>query len=220
MNLKKKLFENFNLYAVTNCGPSDSDVLNQIDKAYRGGAGIVQLRIEGLNDREWIRLGLKVRQVSKHYGKAFVINNRVDIALTVDADAVHIGQNDLSIEQIREILDKCGSTMAIGKSTHSLEQAEAAQEEGADYIGVGPIFSTPTKPDYIPVGLELIQAVKRKVHIPFVAIGGINESNIQSVVEAGASTVAVVRAIFSASDPFQAAKNLKQKLEKSKAQYV
>ncbi|MSR77960.1 MAG: thiamine phosphate synthase [Candidatus Omnitrophica bacterium] len=220
MNLKKKLFENFNLYAVTLCDGPSPDILSQVDKAYRGGAGIVQLRTSGFTDRELIRLGLKIRQVSRHHGKGFVVNNRVDIALAVDADGVHIGQNDAPVDFVRECIQKYGSLMLIGKSTHSLEQAEAAQEEGVDYIGVGPIFATPTKPDYSPVGLELIHQVKRKMHIPFVAIGGIHELNMDQVIEAGASAIAVVRAIFSAPDAFLAAKTLREKYDKLRLNYV
>lgn len=211
---KKQFFENFNLYAVTHFESVSPDIIHQVDRAYRGGAGIVQLRMKQVSDRDFIRLGLKVREIARHYGRGFVVNNRVDLALAVNADAVHVGQEDMPLEHLRSLLEKLDSPLLIGKSTHSLEQALAAQEEGADYIGVGPVFSTPTKPDYAPVGLELVSRVKQKIRIPFVAIGGIDESNASKVLKAGASCIAVVRAIFSSPDPMQSAAALRSILDK------
>lgn len=220
MSSKKRLFENFNLYAVTNIERYSPEILTQIDRAYQGGVGIVQLRSKVLTDREMTRLGIKIREISRVYGKGFVVNNRPDIALRVNADAVHLGQEDLPAAFVRELIEKYGASMCIGKSTHSLDQALAAKEEGVDYIGVGPIFATPTKPDYPPVGLELLQQVRAKVHLPFVAIGGIHEHNIQDVLNAGAPCVAVVRAIFSTPDPYAAAKKLREQYDRAKVQYV
>lgn len=220
MSSRKRLFENFNLYAVTNIEKYSPEILTQIDRAYQGGVGIVQLRSKTLTDREMVRLGMKIREISRVYGRGFAVNNRPDLALVVNADAVHLGQEDVPVSFVKELIEKYGSSMCIGKSTHSLKQALEAKEEGADYIGVGPIFATPTKPDYEPVGLELIQQIKTKVHLPFVAVGGIDEHNIQDVLNAGAPCVAVVRAVFSASDPYRAAKKLREQYDRAKIQYV
>lgn len=220
MSSKKKFFENFNLYAVTNIEGNSAEALSAIEKAYRGGAGVIQLRSQTLTDLEMLRLGLKAKQIARHYGKGLSVNNRVDLALAIGADAVHIGHKDLPIEHIREILNAQNSSILIGKSTHSLEQAIQAQDEGADYIGVGPIFATPTKPDYTPVSIELIHQVRKKIHIPFVAIGGIHEQNVGEVLEAGASCVAVVRAVFSSPDPYQAASRLSKLIAEKQGPYV
>ncbi len=217
---KKKFFENFNLYAVTSFDKVTPEIISLADQAYRGGAGILQLRLKSVSDGEYLRLGLKIREISRHYGRGFVINNRLDLALAVDADAVHVGQEDMPIEVIRSILEKHESSMLIGKSTHSLEQARAAEEEKVDYIGVGPIFSTPTKPDYQPVGLELIMQVRRKVKIPFVAIGGIHMKNLTQVIAAGATSVAVVRAIFSSANPYESTQQLKSHLDELRSKHV
>ncbi len=211
---KKQFFENFSLYAVTNFESASPDIINLIDRAYRGGAGIVQLRMKQVRDHDFVRLGLKVREIARHYGRGFVVNNRADLALAVDADAVHVGQEDMPLEHLRALIEKTNSHLLIGKSTHSLEQALQAQAEGADYIGVGPVFSTPTKPDYVPVGLELVSRVRQKIRIPFVAIGGIDSMNASEVIKAGASCIAVVRAIFSSPDPLQSAATLRSIMDK------
>ena len=122
----------------------------------------------------------------------------------------HLGQDDLPIAEARRIWR--GRRLILGKSTHSLAQARRAEREGADYIGVGPVFRTPTKPGYAPVGLKLVRQVSRSVRIPFVAIGGIDASNVARVLRAGAKRVAVVRAVFGARDTFAASKELKKVL--------
>ena len=126
---KKKLLENFNLYAVTSFDRVTPDVLTQIDRAYRGGAGILQLRLKSVTDQDYLRLALKVRQISRHYGRGFIINNRIDIALAAGADGIHVGQEDLPLSYLREIVQKQEAEMIIGKSTHSIEQAMRAEEE-------------------------------------------------------------------------------------------
>lgn len=213
MALKRKLFENFNLYVVTDIDKETPDILTKIDRAFQGGAGIVQLRSKHLTDRAFIRLGTKIREIARIYGRGFVVNDRTDIAIAVNADAVHLGQGDLPISTARELIRASRLSIAIGKSTHSLVQALEAEEEGADYIGVGPIFTTPTKPNYEPVGISLIEQVKAKVRIPSVAIGGIHLENLGDVLLAGADSFAVVRAVFAADDPYLAAKKLREKYE-------
>ena len=213
MNWQEKVFRNFRFYVVTDLKSESSDVLQKIERAYRGGADIIQLRSKVLKDAALIRLGLKIRKIATRQHKLYFMNDRVDLALATQADGVHLGQDDLPIWIARKLSRQAKQHLWIGKSTHSLAQALAAENEAADYIGVGPVFNTPTKPDTRSVGLRLVKQVSQKIRIPFVAIGGIDHTNLASVMEAGASRVAVVRAVFSASDPFTAARLLKNKLE-------
>ncbi len=211
MNWKKKVFENFRLYAVTDLSGDDPRILNQVEAAYRGGADIVQLRSKHLSDASLYRLGLRFRKIADRFRKLFFVNDRLDLALALKADGVHLGQDDLPMEAVRKIV--APGPLFIGRSTHSLEQALDAVREGVDYIGVGPIFKTPTKQHYRPVGTRLIRKVAGRVRIPFVAIGGINSTNIGEVLAAGARRVAVVRAVFGSSDPCAAARELCEAME-------
>jgi thiamine-phosphate pyrophosphorylase len=180
-------------------------------EAIAGGADVIQLRDKESEVREIVEAGRAIRKAVEKDKAVFIINDRPDIALAVDADGVHLGQDDLPVMAARSIL---GKDKIIGLSTHSLEQAVEAQNSGADYIGVGPIFSTPTKPDYKAVGLEIIRKVKGISRVPFVVIGGIDGSNIGEVIVAGGSRVAVVRAVCAAENIREAAKRLKDKLAK------
>ncbi len=208
MNWKNRLLKNFKLYAVTDLRESDPHFLKKAEDALKGGVDILQLRSKTLKDGELIRLGLKLRAVTRKMRKLFIVNDRLDLAEILDADGVHLGQEDIPVAQARKILR--GRFKIIGKSTHSLEQALEAEKEGVDYIGVGPVFSTPTKPLYEPVGIDLVSKVADSVRIPFVAIGGIDAENMEQVLEAGARRVAVVRAIWGNSNTFKAAQKLKE----------
>lgn len=187
------------------------DLVYVAREAIAGGADVIQLRDKESSDREIVEAGRAIRKAVGRDKAVFIVNDRPDIALAVDADGVHLGQDDLPVTAARSIL---GKDKIIGLSTHSLEQAAEAQNSGADYIGIGPIFSTPTKPGYKAVGLELIKKVKEMNGIPFVAIGGIDESNIDDIIAAGGLRVAVVRAVCGAEDIREAAKRLKDKLAK------
>ncbi len=212
MNWKKECFKNFKLYGITDVKGDGGTILNQIAKAFEGGVDIVQLRSKTLMDASLIRLGLKVRKIANQYRKLFIVNDRVDLALAVEADGVHLGQDDMPLALARRLVR---APMIFGKSTHSLRQAIQAKREGADYIGFGPIFSTPTKLNYAPIGSGEIEAVHKQMSLPIVCIGGINQSNIEQILAAGAKRVAVVRAIFSAPQPKQAAHLLKKIIEQS-----
>jgi len=178
-----------------------------------GGASAVQLRDKEATDEELITVGKALRKVCDRFGALFIVNERIDVANAVGADGLHIGQNDLSIEVARQ---KIGKEKLLGISTHNLNQAQRAFQEGADYIGVGPIFKTPTKPDTPPVGISLIQEVKKNLPIPFVAIGGIDLSNIEEVLAAGAYAVAVVRAVVGQENIRGAAARFKSILDVKK----
>jgi thiamine-phosphate pyrophosphorylase len=213
MRWQDSVFRQFKLYAVTDITEYDLRVTEAIEAVYRGGADIVQLRSKCLKDSELFELGRRIRQIAYRLRKLFFVNDRPDVAIAVSADGIHIGQDDLPVSAIRKMIAKCGRKMFVGKSTHSLSQARKTAAERVDYIGVGPIFKTPTKKSYVPVGLELIRQVKQEIRKPFVVIGGIDESNIDQVMQAGAGRVAVVRALFSMEDPQNAAKRLRKKIE-------
>lgn len=204
--------KNFKLYAIIDrktCGKRN--LVYVAKEAIAGGADVIQLRDKEANAGELIKLGRTLRNLTRRHRILFIINDRPDIAKAVDADGVHLGQDDLPIETARSIL---GKDKIIGLSTHSVSQAQDAQRSGADYISVGPIFATPTKPEYKAVGVDLIKKIRNKIKIPFVVIGGINESNIDEVLTAGAKRVAVVRAVCGARDIRRAAKHLKERLLK------
>lgn len=154
---------------------------------------------------------LKIRELTREAGVTFIVNDDVDIAMLVEADGVHIGQEDLPVEKVRELV---GEEMIIGLSTHSPEQAQDAIRRGADYIGVGPIYRTYTKKDVCdPVGLEYLDYAVKNVHIPFVAIGGIKEHNIHEVKARGAKCIAMVTEIVGAEDIEQKIANIRLKLK-------
>ncbi len=211
MNWKNRLLRNFRLYAVTDLKRGDGNFLKKAEEALKGGADILQLRSKTLTDAELVEAGRGLRALTRKLKKLFIVNDRADIARVLDAEGVHLGQDDMPVFLARKILKR---DAIIGKSTHSLEQALEAQKEKIDYMGVGPVFSTPTKPLYQPVGLELVRKVAAAARIPFVAIGGIDADNIEQVLDSGAARVAVVRALWESSDTFRAAEKLKTILER------
>ena len=206
MDSKKKYLKKSRLYAVTDLKDDGPEILIKIEQALKGGVDIVQLRAKTLSTVSFLRIGKKIRKLTRKLKKLFIVNDHVDLMMALEADGVHLGQDDLPIEAARKII---GKNRIIGCSTHSLKQVVRAQREGADYIGFGPIFQTPTKPTYLPLGLNLISEVLRKVKIPVVFIGGIDRANITQVISRGAKYVAVVRAIFASSDPLASARELK-----------
>jgi len=204
------MVRDFKLYVIVDRNAMGRrDLVYVAKEAIAGGADVIQLRDKDAAVKDLMKVGLTLRKLTYRSGVLFIVNDRTDIAKAVDADGVHLGQDDLPIKIARSIL---GKHKIIGLSTHSISQAEEAQKKGADYIGVGPIFATPTKPEYKAVGVDLIRRVKNKIKIPFVAIGGINESNLDKVLTAGASRIAVIRAVCGAEDIRRAARNLKERL--------
>ena len=174
--------------------------------AIHGGADVIQLRDKHATTRSLFEEAKRLLPLTRAAAIPLIINDRADIAHAVGADGVHLGEDDLPVKDARRLL---GEDRIIGTSTHSLEQAMRAEAEGADYIGFGPIFPTPTKPDYESIGVTLIKQVMRQVRIPIVCIGGIDSANLPQVIQAGAERVAVVRAVCSAADPESAARTLK-----------
>ena len=169
----------------------------------RGGVDVVQLREKSLPDRELLRVLEHGREATRSLGVPLVVNDRPDLAVLVGADALHVGQEDLPVNAARRF------GLAVGQSTHGPREIDAST---ADYLGVGPVHATPTKPGREPVGLELVRYASAHVRTAWFAIGGIDETNVEDVVAAGARRIAVVRAIGDAADPEGAARALRAAL--------
>ncbi len=161
-------------------------------KLIDGGATAIQIRDKLSDTRRLIEIGTKLRKITRKNKVGFIINDRADIALAVDADGVHLGQEDLPLKFARRLVGK----RIIGISTHSLAQAKQAEKEGADYISAGPIFRTPSKPGCTPIGAAIISRIKKNVRLPLVAIGGINLDNIKEVIAGGPEGIAIASAIL------------------------
>ena len=198
----------YSLYLVTDRSLSKGRATREIvQAAVAGGVTCVQLREKDCGTREFIDEALALRPLLRDHDIPLIINDRLDVALAVEADGVHLGQSDMPIGMARKI---AGNSLLIGISAESTDDALRAEQEGADYIGISPVFATPTKTDTAaPLGLEGVNKIRELVDIPLVGIGGINRDNAASVIEAGADGVAVVSAIVSADDPRDAAKELK-----------
>jgi len=193
------VFPATDLYGITaeeySLGRSNVEVVREMIKA---SISIIQYREKEKKLAEQYSECLQIRKMTKDAGVMLIINDHLDLALAVEADGLHLGQDDLPLQVARKLV---GQRLLIGISTHSPEQAQAAAAAGADYIGVGPIFSTKTKKDVCaPVGLEYLRYVARNISLPFVAIGGIKEHNIGEVLAHGATTVCLVTEIVGAAD--------------------
>ncbi|MFR9166301.1 MAG: thiamine phosphate synthase [Dysgonomonas sp.] len=177
-----------------------------VEQAVRGGASIIQLREKECPTREFYNIAIKLKKLLLSYNVPLIINDRIDIALACDADGLHIGQSDMPYPVARRLM---GKDKIIGLSVENISQAEEANRLDLDYIGVSPVFGTPTKTDTAqPLGLEGLRQIAAISKHPVVAIGGIHSSNALEIMEAGANTIAVVSEISSAEDPAAAAKNL------------
>ncbi|MBQ4523989.1 MAG: thiamine phosphate synthase [Lachnospiraceae bacterium] len=186
------------LYAVTDRTWTKKQTLfEQIESAIKGGVTCVQLREKEMEEKELLEEALKMGELCRSYQVPFLINDRVDIALTCNADGVHLGQKDMSISEARKIL---GKDKIIGATAKTIEQAKKAEAEGADYLGVGAVFGSTTKKDAIPITKEQLKKIADTVSIPIVAIGGINKDNIFQLCHTGICGVAVVSGIFAAED--------------------
>lgn len=192
---RHQLLERSHLYLVTS---TTDQLFTTVEAALQGGLTLVQYRDKTADDEIRLSYAQKLCQMCHHYGALFIMNDRVDLALAVDADGVHLGQQDIPIALARQLL---GSQRLIGRSTTNPEEMRRAIEEGADYIGVGPIYETPTKEGKAAAGLEYVQYAAKQATIPWFAIGGIDPSNINEVLAAGAQRVAIVRAIMQAEQP-------------------
>ncbi len=205
----------YSLYLVTDRSLSRGRTTCEVVKAaIAGGVTVVQLREKDCSTREFIAEARALKQLLLGTGIPLIINDRLDVALAVGAEGLHLGQQDMSIADARRLT---GPDIVIGVSAESLDDALRAQADGADYIGISPVFATTTKKDAAtPLGLEGIRRIRRAVNLPLVGIGGITLTNAAEVMLAGADGVAVVSAIVSAPCPRAAAAALKQRLRVEK----
>jgi thiamine-phosphate pyrophosphorylase len=190
------------LYLVTGIR---SDLEGLLEAAIAGGVDAVQIREKTAPDAELLRALELAREVTRRHAVPLVVNDRADLALLVEADGVHVGQGDLPVEAVRRL------GLPVGLSTHAPREVDDAD---ADYLGVGPVFATPTKPGRPAVGLDLVRHAAAHATVPWFAIGGIDATNVDTVLEAGASRVAVVRAIVDARDPEGAAGLLRAAIDR------
>jgi thiamine-phosphate pyrophosphorylase len=186
------------LYPITDRRLSGLSHAAQVELLAEGGATLIQLRDKGASPREFYREALEAVQTARRLGVQIIVNDRVDIALAVDADGVHLGQDDLPADKARALV---GKGRIIGFSTHCLKQALEASDAAVDYIAIGPVFGTATKeaPDPV-VGLDVIAEIKRRTSKPLVAIGGITLGRARSVIEAGADSLAVISDLYATDD--------------------
>ena len=194
------------LYLVTNSdGMNEADFLNTVALACEGGVTLVQLREKNLTGREYYHRALKVKTVTDKYNVPLIIDDRVDIALAVDASGVHLGQTDLPIAAARAMM---GRDKIVGATAKTIEQAKEAETTGADYLGVGAIYPTKTKVITVLTPVETLADIAKAVKIPVIAIGGLNAENLTPLYGSGAEGLAVVRAIMESKAPKEAAAEL------------
>lgn len=189
------------------------DLEDILEAAAAAGCRMVQLREKAWPSGRLWPLAERLRARAHAAGVTFIVNDRVDLALALDADGVHLGQDDLPPRPARALLRP---GMVLGISTHSVEQARAAQAAGADYVAVGSMFATATKPDFELVGPDLIRKLRPEMSVPLVGIGGITTDNVHEVIAAGADGVAVISAVCGAADPGQAAARFIERIESTR----
>ena len=202
----------FALYVITDRQQTRGRPLSEVaEAALRGGAGAIQLREKDLPPRDLYPLALELRRLTRHYGARLLINDRIDVALAVEADGIHFTTSSLPTAAARQLV---GPARLIGVSTHTLAEAREAVAGGADFVVFGPVFFTPSKAPYgEPVGLEALHAVCSAVALPILAIGGIKKANLDQAMEAGADGIAVISAVIAADDPEAASRDLLATLE-------
>lgn len=198
------------LYGIVDLGyvtPADAPAMTRA--LCEGGVDLLQLRAKGHAPTAVEALARELLPITRDLGVPFILNDHIDVAANVGSDGVHVGQDDAAVAAARAAV---GPEVFVGKSTHSLAQAVAAQAEGADYLGFGPLYATGTKPDYVPVGLADVAAVHANVTAPVFCIGGVNAPRLDAILAAGARRVVVVSAFLQAAEPRAAVRELKARL--------
>ena len=204
----KKEDIDYSVYLVTDRrNKTDEEFLNIIEEAIKGGTTVVQLREKTASTKEFYDLALRVKEITSRYGVPLLINDRIDIALAIDSEGVHIGQDDMPADIAREII---GDDKILGVSASTVEEAKKAEIDSADYIGSGAVFPTATKDDADSVSKEELKEIVDSIDIPVVAIGGITVENAHTLKGSGIAGFSVVSAIMSAEDPKEASKKLKE----------
>ena len=198
--MKKELLRQIDFYFVTDSGLSRNGTLSDVEQAIKAGCKIIQYREKNKSTREMIKEALLIKALCK--GRAiFIVNDRVDVALAVDADGVHIGQDDIPFEIARSLL---GKEKIIGLTVHNVEEAVHAENIGADNIGLSPIFATSTKKDAgNACGIYMDENVRKNVQLPIVAIGGITRENVADIIKAGADAAVAISAVLSAKNVYK-----------------
>ena len=189
------------LYLVTDKSDDVEKFLKTIEEAIKGGVSVVQIREKTAETLDFYNLALKVKEITTKYNVPLIINDRVDIALAIDADGVHVGQSDMPCEVTRKLI---GTDKILGVSAATITEAKKAQKDGADYIGTGAVFPTATKDDAPSITKQNLKEIVESIDIPVVAIGGINNDNASELTDTGIAGLSVVSAIMSADDPKKA----------------
>lgn len=202
----------YSLYLVTEESVPINDLLRIVEQAVQGGVTIVQLREKRSDGKIFYEKAARLKELLSSYSVPLIINDRVDIALAVEAEGVHIGQKDLPLEQVRKIVPE---SMIVGVSASTIEEGKKAEREGADYLGIGAVFPTGTKQDAKVLPEGMLERVAQSVSIPSVAIGGIDLQNVSSIIGKNISGVAVVSSIMQAENPKQAAEQYRKLLSGS-----
>ena len=200
------------LYAVTDRHwTGEKNLIQQTEEAIRGGATFVQIREKNLDEQEFEQEAIQLKKLCEKYKIPFVVNDNVQLAKKIDANGVHIGQEDMNPIEARKIL---GEQKIIGVSAQTVEEALLAEKQGADYLGVGAVFHTGSKDDAIEVPPEILKSICKAVKIPVVAIGGITKDNVSELKNSGICGISVISAIFAQKDIISATKDLKERVEK------
>lgn len=205
MNLREKL----KLYVITDRRLKPE--IESVREALEGGATSIQLRIKNASTREMIKIGKRIRELTKEYDALYFVDDRLDVALATNADGVQLGPEDMPISLAREI----APNLIIGASVYSLEEALQAEKERADYLGAGSVFPTPTKAGVRVIGVEGLRKIVKSVKIPVVAIGGINHKNARDVLKTGVDGIAIISAIMGAKDVKKATEEMKKIIEEA-----
>jgi len=203
------LREKLKLYVITDRRLKPE--IKSVREALEGGATSIQLRIKNASTREMIKIGKKIRELTKEYDALYFVDDRLDVALVTNADGVQLGSEDMPISLAREI----APNLIIGASVYSLEEALQAEKERADYLGAGSVFPTPTKAGVRVIGVEGLRKIVKSVKIPVVAIGGINHKNARDVLKTGVDGIAIISAIMGAEDVKKATEEMKKIIEEA-----
>ena len=193
------------LYLVTDNSNDEEKFLNTIEEAIKGGVSVVQIREKTADTLDFYNLALKVKEITTNYNIPLIINDRVDVALAIDADGVHVGQSDMPCDVTRKLI---GPDKILGISAATIDEAKKAESDGADYIGTGAVFPTSTKDDAPSVTKQELKEIVESINIPVVAIGGINLENACELIDTGIAGLSVVSAIMSSDNPKKSSEEL------------